>query len=58
MAPYLKALLNYKEVYSEPDSNSLRSTSQINLDEHDPNKLTEVKKVKWEQTVMSHSISW
>ena len=58
MAPYLKAVLNYKEIYREPDSNSFRHTNQINLDEHDPNKLTEVKKVKWEQTVMSHSISW
>ena len=58
MAPYLKAVLNYKQANSKSELNSFQHTNQINLDEHDPNKLTEVKKVKWEQTVMSHSISW
>ena len=58
MAPYLTAVLNYKENNTEPDVNSFQHTNQINLYEHDPNKLTEVKIVKWDQTVMSHSISW
>ncbi len=58
MAPYLKAILNYKELNSGSDLNNFQHTNQINLDEHDPNELTEVKKVKWVQSVMSHSISW
>lgn len=58
MAPYLKAVLNYKQANSKSELNSFQHTSQINLDEHNPNKLTEVKKVKWDQAVMSHSISW
>ena len=58
MAPYLKAVLHYKQANSKSELNSFQHTSQINLDEHNPNKLTEVKKVKWDQAVMSHSISW
>ena len=57
MAPYLKGVLTYKEVNSELDLNNFQHTNQINLDEHDPNKLKEVKKVKWDQAVMSHSTS-
>lgn len=56
--PILKSNLNYKESNSEPDLNNFQHKNQINLDEHDINKLTEVKKVKWDQTVMSHFISW
>ena len=44
MAPYLTAVLNYKETNTEPDVNRFEHTNQINLDEHDPNKLTKVKK--------------
>lgn len=58
MAPYLKAILNYQKISSEPDLSSFQHTNQINIDEHDPNKLTDVKIVKWDQAVMSHSISW
>ena len=56
--PILKSNLNFKESNSEPDLNNFHHKNQINLNEHDINKLTEVKKVKWDQTVMSHFISW
>ena len=56
MAPYFEAVLNYKEANTELNLNSLQHTNQINRNGHNPNKLTEVKKVKWDQTVMSHPI--
>ncbi len=57
MAPYLKAVLNYKEDNREPDPNSFQHINKINPVEHDPHKLQEVRKVRWDQTVMSHSLS-
>ena len=58
MAPYLRAVLSFKKENDEPASHSYQHTSQIDPVEHDPKKLTEIKIVKWDQTVMSHAISW
>ena len=46
MAPYLKAVLAYVEERSEPAPNSFPNLNKIDPNEHDPNKLTEIKKVK------------
>ena len=56
MAPYLKAVLAYVEERSEPTPNSYPHLNKINPNEHDPNKLTEIKKVKWEQAAISHAL--
>lgn len=54
MAVYLKAVLAYAEERSESAPNSYPHVNKIDLNEHDPNKLTEIRKVKWEQTTISH----
>ena len=58
MAPYLRAVLSFKKENGEPASNSYQYKNQIDPVEHDPKKLTEIRIVKWDQTVMSHAISW
>ena len=56
MAPYLKAVLAYAKERSEPTPNSYPHVNKIDPNEHDPNKLTEIRKVKWEQTTISHAL--
>ena len=56
MAPYLKAVLAYVEERNEPAPNSYPHVNKIDLNEHDPNKLKAIRKVKWEQTTISHAL--
>ena len=56
MAPYLKAVLAYAQERSESAPNSYSHVNKIDPNEHDPNKLIEIKKVKWEQTAISHAM--
>ena len=59
MAPYLEAALKYADLSSSDTPPYLyQHMKKINLEEHDPNKLTKCKMIKWEQPVQSHSISW
>lgn len=56
MAPYLKAVLAYAEERNEPAPNSYSHANKIDPNEHDPNKLMEIKKVKWEKTAVSNAL--
>ena len=58
MAPYLEAALKYSDQKSDTPPYLYQHIKKINLEEHDPNKLTSCKMIKWEQPVPSHSISW
>ena len=57
MAPYLEAALKYSDQKSDTPPYVYKHTKKISLEEHDPNKLTSSKMVKWEQPVPSHAIS-
>ena len=52
MAPYLKAVLAYAEERNEPAPNSYSHANKIDPNEHDPNKLMEIKKVEWEKNYL------
>lgn len=56
MAPNLKPVLAYEEERSVPEPNSYSQVNKIDPCEYDPNKLTEIKKVKLEQATISHAL--
>ena len=56
MAPYLKAVLAYGEESNTPAPNSYPHVKKIDLNDHDPNKLTEIRKLQWEQTTISQAL--
>ena len=56
MAPYLKAVLAYAEECNEPAPNSYPHVKKIDLNDHDPNKLTEIRKVQRQQAKISHAL--
>ena len=58
MAPYLEAALKYSDQKSDTSPYLYQHIKKVNLEEHDPNKLTSCKMIKCNQAVPSHSISW
>lgn len=56
MAPYFESVFAYVEESSKAAPCICPHVDKLDANEHDPNKLTKIKKVKWEQTPIRHAL--